>query len=152
MPYHRYGLQFKNLHHLLVILLAGDIATNPDPNNQHLRCLSFNAQSIRSTRKLQDGTYASNLKSFQDLIYAEELDLVFVTESWLNDNIKNNEILPKGYNIVRKDRAANQRGGGVFQAIHDDISSVLQTRCWKEWSELVRSIRDHRNRTRTVYF
>ncbi len=122
LSYHRYGLQFKNLHHLLVILLAGDIATNPGPNNQHLRCLSFNAQSIRSTRKLQDGTYASNLKSFQDLIYAEELDLVFVTETWLNDNIKNNEILPKGYNIVRKDRAANQRGGGVFLAIRDDIS------------------------------
>ena len=35
-----YGLQFKNLHLVLVILLARDIATNPDPKNQHLRSLS----------------------------------------------------------------------------------------------------------------
>ena len=56
------------------------------------------------------------------MAYAEELDLIFVTESWINDNIGNNKILPKGYNIVRKDREANQRGGGVFLALRDDIS------------------------------
>ena len=104
-----------------MIVLVGDIATNPGPNNQHLRCLSFNAQSIRSTRKLPDGSYASNLKSFQDLVYAEELDLIFVTESWLNDNFSDEEILPKGYNIVRKYRSANQRGGGVFIALRVDV-------------------------------
>jgi hypothetical protein len=57
---HRYGLQFNiansNLHLLLYILLAGDIATNPGPacsstyncpvENTALRCLSFNARSL----------------------------------------------------------------------------------------------------------
>ena len=56
------------------------------------------------------------------MVYAEELDLIFVTESWINDNIGNNKILSKGYNIVRKDREANQRGGGVFLALPNDIS------------------------------
>jgi hypothetical protein len=46
------------------------------------------------------------------MVYAEELDLIFVTESWLNDNFSDKEILSKGYNIVRKDRSTNQRGGG----------------------------------------
>jgi hypothetical protein len=31
------------------------------------------------------------------------------------------EILPKGYNIVRKDRSANQRGGDVFIALRVDL-------------------------------
>jgi hypothetical protein len=120
-----------------VIVLAGDIATNPGPNNQHLRCLSFNAQSIRSTKKIPDGSYASNLKSFQDLVYVEELDLIFVTESWLNDNFSDKEILPKGYNIVRKDRSANQRGGGVFIALRVDVpfTRITAGRNGPNWSD-----------------
>lgn len=42
--------------------------------------------------------------SFQDVVYAEELDIIFVTETCLNDNFTNNEILHKGYDIIRKDR------------------------------------------------
>ncbi len=62
---YRYGLQFEvknnNLHLLLYILLSGDVAINPGPcKDQHLRCLSFNAQSIRSTIKSPDGTLTSN--------------------------------------------------------------------------------------------
>jgi hypothetical protein len=62
MSNHRYGLQFNianiNLHLLLYILLAGDIATNPGPacsstyncpvQNTALSCLSFNARSLKS--------------------------------------------------------------------------------------------------------
>ena len=121
---------FRGLHvamnfsiSIILISLSNDIATNPGPNNnQYLHCLSFNAQSIRSTRKLQDGTYASNLRSFEDLVYAEELDLILVTETWLNVNFTDNEVLPNGYNIIRKDRLVNQRGGGVLIALRDNIS------------------------------
>ena len=99
---YRYGLQFeiknKYQHLLLIILLSGDVATNPGPTNEkNPRCLSFNAQSIRSSFKLPDGTLATNLQSFNDLVYAENLDLILMTETWLNDSISNNEILPKGY-------------------------------------------------------
>ena len=55
-----YGLQFQinnNLHPLLWILLSGDVAVNPGPGSKYFLCLSFNAQSIRSTTKLPDGTY-----------------------------------------------------------------------------------------------
>ena len=91
--YH-YGLEFqikyKNLHLLMCILLAGDIATNPGPFNKNrtlfetLHCLSFNAQSLRSFKKLDDGSVLSNLRSFQDFVYAENLDIVAVTETWLS--------------------------------------------------------------------
>jgi hypothetical protein len=71
--YH-YGLLFQinNNTDLLWIFLSGDIATNPGPGNDHiLQCLSFNAQSIRSTTKLPDRTLIDNMKSFQDLVYAD---------------------------------------------------------------------------------
>ena len=99
---YRYDLQFEiknnNRHLLLIILLSGDMATNPGPTNEkNLRCLSFNAQSIRSSFKPPDGTLANILQSFNDLVYAENLGITLMTETWLNDSISNNEILPKGY-------------------------------------------------------
>ena len=51
----------------MCILLAGDIATNPGPFNKNktqfetLHCLSFNAQSLRSLKRLDDGSVLSNL-------------------------------------------------------------------------------------------
>ena len=62
------------------------------------------------------------MKSFQDLVYAEGLDVIFMTETWLNDNFRDNEVLPNGYNIIRKDRAFDKRGGGVLIALRDNIS------------------------------
>ena len=49
----------------------------------------------------------NNLKSFQDMVYAEELDMILLTETWLNENVSDNEILPSGFNILRKDRPAD---------------------------------------------
>ena len=50
-------------------------------------------------KRLDDGSVLSNLRSLQDFVYAENLDIVAVTETWLNV-----EVLPSGYKIVRKDR------------------------------------------------
>lgn len=52
-------------------------------NRLSLSCLSFNAQRLRSFNKPPDGIKSSNLKSFQDLIYAEDLDIIAVPETWL---------------------------------------------------------------------
>ena len=108
---YRYGLQFeiknKYQHLLLIILLSGDVATNPGPTNE---------KNLRSSFKLPDGTLATNLQSFNDLVYAENLDIILMTETWLNDSISNNEILPKGYHVIRKYRPANKRGGGVLSS------------------------------------
>ena len=54
---------------------------------------------------------------FQDLVYSENFDIITVTETWLNDTISNKEILPCCYNIVRRDRTTEKRGGGVLMAL-----------------------------------
>ena len=119
------------------------MATNPGPTNEkNLRCLSFNAQSIRSSFKLPDGTLATNLQSFNDLVYAENLDIILMTETWLNDSISNNEILPKGYHVIRKDRPANKRGGGVLIALRQNfvfsrLSASNNCPNWSDQLELI---------------
>ena len=46
-----------------------------------------------------------------------------MTETWLDSNILDNEILPKGYIIYRRDRCT--RGGGVLIAFEGSVSSQL---------------------------
>ena len=56
-------------------------------------------------------------------VYTFNLDIVAITETWLHSNIFDNEILPSGYQIYRKD--CNRRGGGVVLAIKNSIPSKL---------------------------
>ena len=57
-------------------------------------------------------------------------------ETWLNDLILDNEILP-GYTIHRKDRHDNARGGGVLIAVKNEIRSSRRTSFEGAQSELI---------------
>ena len=48
------------------------------------------------------------------------MDVLVITESWLNDTISNSEIDIPGYKIERKDRTG-KTGGGVLMYISNDI-------------------------------
>ena len=48
----------------------------------------------------------NKLNDFQSLIYSQSFDLFGVTESWLTNKIFDNEILPTGYALIRKDRGS----------------------------------------------
>ena len=54
-------------------------------------------------------------------MYSSLLSLVFVTETWLSGSFFDNEILPTGYSIFRKDR--HSQGGGVLIAVASHILS-----------------------------
>ena len=49
-------------------------------------------------------------------MYAENSDVIYVNETWLNQNISNSEILHSGFTIFRRDRS-DGGGGGVLIAI-----------------------------------
>ena len=51
------------------------------------------------------------------------INIFGVTETWLSHHIYDNEILPFGYTIYRKDR--DSRGGGVLLAVNKKFSSSL---------------------------
>ena len=60
----------------------------------------------------------SNLTAFQNFVYHEDLDIVCVTETWLNDSIRDSEILPYNYTTFRQDRYKNRVGGGVLISVN----------------------------------
>jgi hypothetical protein len=102
-------------HTFMLILLAGDIATNPGPqasNGYNIQCIYLNARSlINKTNEL-----------IQTL--AIDIDLLAMTETWLKPENLDSEILPvKDFNIHRRDRT-NRIGGGVLLAVRENIPSM----------------------------
>lgn len=80
---------------------------------------------LKSLHKLPSGKQVCNLSRFHELVYAEDADLVWVTETWLTQDIENNELLPSGYNIYRKDRDL-RAGGGVLLAVKENSFASSQ--------------------------
>ena len=88
---------------ILLLLVSNDVQQNPGPTSgsNALRISSFNARSIVNKRL--------DLQAYVTLVNP---DIIAITETWLHNNIDDNELLPNSYNIHRKDRES--RGGGVL--------------------------------------
>jgi hypothetical protein len=63
------------------------------------------------------------LSFIQSLVYSKFFDLLCITETWLASDIADNEILPNGFTIYRRDRSSH--GGGVLIAISNSLLSRL---------------------------
>ena len=53
---------------------------------------------------------------FQELVNAQNSDVICVNETWLNQNISNSEILHSGFTIFRRDRSDRGSGGVIRTA------------------------------------
>ena len=73
------------------------------------KCLVLNARSLRN--KVLD---------LQALLLVDIFDVVAITETWLDSNFGDHELLMDGFNIFRKDRHI-QRGGGVLLAVRNHL-------------------------------
>ena len=82
---------------------------NATPNDLHI-CL-LNTRSL-----------VNKLSNFQSLVCSSDYSIFCITETWLSKDIFDNEILPYGYSIYRKDR--DSRGGGVLLAVKNNIIST----------------------------
>ncbi len=106
-------------------------ATNDQPKpktRRKIRCIQVNCRSIRN--------------KVADLVVLNEIykpDILCGAESWLNSDIKSNEIFPPSLAVYREDRITETTGGGVFQAISNDLLSThdqnLTTDCEVIWTE-----------------
>ena len=128
----------------LVKLQLVGIHPNPRPsehNTQDTACgLKTLYMNSRSLKALVDdssvqGSKISKLILFQNLVYANQFDIVCVCETWLNEDVLDNEIL-QGYTIYRNDRS-NYRGGGVLLAIKSDLRSLRRNQLEGTHCELV---------------
>ena len=87
--------------------------------------MSLNARSI-----------CNKLNEFHDLVKMKNVDVVAVTETWLQ-RILDTEILDSNYIIFRHDRPQLQRGGGVMICVKSDFISVRRRDLESETVEAV---------------
>ena len=105
------NIQFT-LFLLLLLVLGNDVHPNPGPQDYELSIFHLSARSVRN-----------KLSYVEDI--ASESSIIYVTESHLDTNIIDNDILIDGFSdmlpfqILRKDR--NCVGGGVLVYTSQDI-------------------------------
>ena len=97
---------------LLLLLLSGDIETNPGP------VTTENSIPIISKSCSSNITIAHyNVQSFfqkKDIIFAElqNFDIIALSETWLSDSVSSDDIIFNNYHIpFRKDRISDAHGG-----------------------------------------
>ena len=81
-----------------------------------------NVRSIKAFQVVDGSSYESKLGILRDIAYGYDLDVICLTETWLNEAITDHEILRTAYNIYRRDRVG-RTGGGVMTAIKSSLSS-----------------------------
>ena len=81
-----------------------------------------NVRSLKAFQVVDGSSYESKLGILRDIAYGYDLDVICLTETWLNEAITDHEILPTAYNIYRRDRVG-RTGGGVMTAIKSSLSS-----------------------------
>jgi hypothetical protein len=94
----------------LLLLLSGDIETNPGPNNQNDACLSIIHQNIRSIR--------NKIDFIKD--HFNDFEILCFTETHLTNTIKDDQIFLDGYRcLYRKDNTAHS--GGIIIYTSDKL-------------------------------
>ena len=101
----------------VTIILESNPTDNITTGRQSLfpKVMVLNARSIRN--KVFD---------LQALLLTDCVDIIALTETWLDDNFLDSELHRNDYNIFRKDRS-NRCGGGELPAIKDQISCIQRT-------------------------
>ena len=84
--------------------MTTNLKRGPPPTKAIPKCLVINARSLAKP---------DALSALYTEIISINIDICFVSETWLRDNISSELICPKGYGILRNDRSTPRRGGGV---------------------------------------
>ena len=104
-----------------LISLSGDVQTNPGADGS----LNFWYQNVRSLnanyRDSPTNCVLNKLSCLQDVVYGNSIDVIALTETWLSNRVRNDDILPVGYKLFRRDRQTGKRGGGVLLAVKDSV-------------------------------
>ena len=95
-------------------------SSNNKVKQNKLCCLLLNARSIRDIHKRNELELTVNEK---------KIDLIAITESWLEDTMIDSELNIAGYTIFRKDRkqVRDSRGGGVLMYVRDCFNAYYAT-------------------------
>ena len=84
--------------------------------------------------------YNNNKAEIHTVIDSAKPDIILGNESCLTPEVKNSEIFPDSFDAIRKDRAGDSQGGGVFIAYRRNLlcteTSELDAKCEVVWCKL----------------
>ena len=124
-------LKLKNL--LLLLLLSGDVAVNPDPTNFGL----VNCRSIHNKGPL-----------LRDLIQCSDLDILGLVETHIiptdTDGLLNS-LTPANYNLIQKPRCTGLGGGVGFLCKKSFSPSVVSSPVFRSFEIIILSFRSDYN-------
>ena len=109
---------------LFLLLLAGDIETNPGEiclNNdlpQQNNFESFRKRGIHFTH-ININSLLPKIDELRLIASDTKCSVISISETKLDETIQDEEIKIQGYNLIRKDR--NRNGGGVACYVRNDI-------------------------------
>jgi len=81
--------------------------------NSSITCLYFNARSL-----------VQKMDYFRATVEAFSPDIIGITESWASSDISDSEISLSGYDMFRRDRPVDVRGGGVLLYVRSELNAV----------------------------
>jgi hypothetical protein len=104
---------------MLLILRSGDVHPNPGPTTV-LKSVSICQVNVQSLY-LRLGYHRRKIDEIHTLLVNNAgIDIICLSETWLNNDITDDMVKIPGYKIHRKDRTANIAGGaGIY--ITDNI-------------------------------
>lgn len=102
------------------LTLSNDVESNPGPQQTTPKQFNFCHLNIRSITTKPDVTGVSKFEELSALASTHKYDVIGLSETWLDDTVKNDTILIPSYlPPLRKDR--NRHGGGVLAYISEDL-------------------------------
>ena len=106
----------RNPQNIISVNISHVVNPNIVMNNQKhsfnkIKLSHLNVQSIRNR---------NNLIQVRELVVDEKIDILALSETWINSSTTNAEIKIQEYNIYRLDRK-NKKGGGVCIYVRNDF-------------------------------
>ena len=103
---------FYSLFYQILLLLHGDVETNPGPNKKYkpFTCCHWNVNSLTAHNMVK-------LSSIAVYNTIHKYDFICISETYLDSSVRTDDrdILINGYNIIRADHPSNnKRGGGCI--------------------------------------
>ena len=96
----------------LLLLISGNVHPNPGPKQHGLILAHLNARSLCIPDKFSE---------ISALVSLHKFDVFGVSETWLNANISNDQLVISGYNSPLRNDRVGYRGGGVAMYIANHL-------------------------------
>ena len=113
---------FYSLFYQILLLLHGDVETNPGPNKKYkpFTCCHWNVNSLTAHNMVK----LSSIAAYNTI---HKYDFICISETYLDSSVPTDDrdTLINGYNLIRADHPSNTKRGGVCIYYRESLAVQL---------------------------